>query len=515
MRDRRIIVIPLLIAVIFTGQLSQAEAQSYTPFLQVSADDIYLVAGQENRIEIKLKNTGDFKVFEVEAILTSSTTGLSVLTDAHMVYNEIQDGRTKTYNPTIYVDPELSLGSYTLSLQVSYQKMYKFGVDDPSQIVVPIGVIVSKGFIPGLKLNPQQENTIKAGSQRAVGFNIDNNRNDTLIDLEFTLSSASTFITILDGISYAFNEMKANETLTLSPTLQVLDSAPLGPYSLTAIASYMDEGQNRYHQTFTLPLSLTSVEVSSATSLTVKEMGVRQGSVHPGDVFDLEIEIECSGAEANDVMVTISFDAGGAISPITPTTTSLGDMEPGETTSVQYQLLAGGDIGAGQYPVTVTLGYTDSQGVPGTLVETLTVLVEGIVEFELLEAPVLSIERGGRAEIEADLLLIGTESVQFMSVEVVEGSVFRRVTGGEEYIGAVDPDSPIPFDLDVGVAEDAPVGEHALTLKVTYRDHLNQEHEVKLEMDVSVTEATELFENPQGPFGGLWLWIRRFLGLTP
>jgi hypothetical protein len=193
---------------------------------------------------------------------------------------------------------------------------------------------------------------------------------------------------------------------------------------------------------------------------------------------------------------------------------SLGDLEVGETADVSYKLLSAGDIPAGQYPITSTISYTNSKGVPSQLVETLTIRIEGLIDFEILDAPSLTIGKGENGELEADLLLIGTESVQFVSIEMLEDNVFQRVSGSTEYIGAVDPDSPIPFDLNYKVREDAAEGEHDMDIRVYYRDHLNREHDEEISLGVEISEQTG--NQQQEPTGtGIWVWLRRLLGLGP
>jgi hypothetical protein len=283
---------------------------------------------------------------------------------------------------------------------------------------------------------------------------------------------------------------------------------------LTSTITYQDESGNRFQQTFSLPISVTSVKVPSVTTLIIKNAEISQ-KVQPGTPFALRLEVECSGAEANDVTSTISFDPLSSISPLSPTKITLGDFNADETKTITYNLLAGGDIAADEYPISITLGYTDSKGISVALTETLTVVVDGLVDFEFLEKPILVLERGVRTELEADLLLVGTESVQFVSVEVIEDDVVRKVTGSDEYIGAVDPDSPIPFDLDLEVKEDAPLGKHSMKIMVSYRDHLNRENDETMNLDITVSGVQSTDEGSRGIISVLWIWIRRIMGLNP
>ena len=249
------------------------------------------------------------------------------------------------------------------------------------------------------------------------------------------------------------------------------------------------------------------------TIITINSMEVGQESIRPGDIFTIRLTVDCSGADSYNLLSSVSFGAMSSISPISPTTVSLGDLEAGNMVTTSYQLLASGDISAGQYPVTTTITYTDSKGQAGSLTETFTILVDGLIDFELLDVPTERVPVGDTSELEADLLLIGTESVQFVAIGIVEDGVIERVSGSDEYIGAVDPDSPIPFDIRYKVSEDASEGSHELKLNVQYRDHLNKEHEEQMSLDVEIGGIVDDLPEPQQ--GGIWAWIRRLLGLGP
>jgi hypothetical protein len=148
-------------------------------------------------------------------------------------------------------------------------------------------------------------------------------------------------------------------------------------------------------------------------------------------------------------------------------------------------------------------------------VESVTLSIRGLVEFRLINEDQVRVGRGETKEFEADLLLIGTESVQFVSLEIVEDSIFEYVKDSEEYIGSVDPDSPIPFDLMLKASNNAELGDYTLTLKITYTDDLNQEHETTLSLQADVIEPTADLNVSQGSTGGFWVWLRRLLGLGP
>lgn len=509
MKTRKISLI-LIIATLMATQINLVNAAD-SAIMEISTDNVNLVAGQENVISINMKNTGDYKLFDVEAFLTSDVTGINILSESHKVFGEIEEGKTERYDPIIFIAEDVELGVYSVVLTVNYGR---FRYEQGSQVVIPVSLIVDESYIPKIKFTPSQESIkVKSGTENEVVFTFTNNWNQNITDLDLTLSSSTSSITITEGINTMVGDLLVGESVDIVPTVSITEGTILGTYTLSASASYKDSEGTRYYQTYDLPLNLDSASAVRNTIITIDSMEVLQESIQPGDIFTISLSIKCSGADAYNLLSSINFAPTSMISPVSPTIVSLGDLEVDDTVVASYQLLASGDISAGQYAVPSTISYTNSKGLPGTLSESFTILVDGLIDFDLLDIPTEMIPAGETSELEADLLLIGTESVQFVSIGVVEDGVIERVSGSDEYIGAVDPDSPIPFDIKYKVKEGVQQGTHDLKLNVQYRDHLNKEHSELLELGIDIGEEAE--DLPQSESGGIWVWIRRLLGLGP
>jgi uncharacterized membrane protein len=479
--------------------------------LQVSVDDIYLTAGEANSVKVTLRNLGELNIYTVEAFLVSQTSGISILKESQKVYDEILSGKAKQYYPVLFVDQGTPLGTYTLSLTVNY---IRYGTVYDSTITVPVGVVVSNESRPKLLYVSGQETlNAKTGMSNELEYVFRNDWDREIRSLGLTISSTTSYLILTDGSVSSFESMAPGEEIRVNPTVSALQSAPLGVYTLTTTATYVDDAGNSYYQNYVLPVNVNAKALVENTIITITEMDVAQ-TVRPGDAFDVTAEVQCEGADAFDLISSISLTGITKMSPLSPTKVSVGDMQEGDTRTVTWELLASGDAPAGQYPVSIGVTYLDDKGSPGSLSEVMTITVEELIDFELLDAPTIEAGKGETGEIEADLLLIGTDSVQFVSVDLVEDAVFKRVTGSTEYIGAVDPDSPIPFDITYRVADDAPQGTHTMSVRVSYRDHLNREHNEDVSLDVTVSGGqTGNGETPEAP--SPWVWLRRLLGLGP
>ena len=477
--------------------------------LQVSVDNIYLTAGEANSIKVTLRNIG-VDIYTVEAVLTSQIPGISVIKNAQKAYDIIQE-QAKIYYPVIFVDQNIPLGTYTLTLTVKYIR-YGTGFDSP--LSVQVGVVVSNESRPKL-LYVSGQDTVNArtGTSSELEYVFSNDWDREIKDLRLTIESSTSYLILTEGSVSSFDNVASGEEIRIAPTVSVLQNAPLGVYTLTAKASYTDGEGNSFYQNYMLPVNLNARALVENTIITISEMAVAQ-TVKPGDSFDITAEVQCEGANAFDLISSISLTGITRLSPLSPTRVSVGDLSKGDTRTVTWRLIASGDIPAGLYPVSVVVTYLDDKGTPGSLSEVMTITVEELIDFELLDAPTVEAKKGETKELEADLLLIGTDSVQFVSIELVEDSVFKRVAGSTEYIGAVDPDSPIPFDIGFRVADDAPEGTHALGIRVDYRDHLNREHSVGLGLDVDVS-GSQAGDNEAPEPPSLWVWLRRLFGLGP
>jgi len=510
MVKNKIVLIPILVACIFAGQLGTAFADDYLPHLEVSVKNIYLSAGRQGVISINLANSGTYDAYEVEALLVSSTLGLSILSGSHKVVNKIPYRQSSTYEATLYVDQGLPLGSYTLTLQLSYLRQAK-----TVTVNAPVTVVINEAFQPMFKfvLSPDTSN-LKAGTTNGLSFSAVNISNETLKDIQISLSSSSSsLLSIVGDTNFDESALKAGVATLFTTAMDVLESANSGPYSMSGLAYYSDADGNRFRQSFMLSFDITAVEPAKTPTLTISNTNPFS-SVSPGQSFDLDLEIACSSAQAFNVRTSIALDQKGMLSPQSPTSLALGDMRPMERVQLKYSLMVDGAAAPGQVPVVVTLRYVDSKGIQGTSTETMTVIVDEIVNFSLLNDLALTVEQNTTKQFEGDLLLVGTSRVDFVKVSTVAQDSFIQVTGNSEYLGAIDPDSPVPFTLKFGVKPGTALGDHTLPIKIEYMNHRNQIKESIINVPVTVVKAEPVTQVPSGDIG-FWGWLRQILGLKP
>lgn len=510
---RKFIIIALILPLLVLIAQPSISAKEYAPLLKVTVRDIYLTAGEENEIEVELRNMGSFSVFEVEAILTPTTQGIVVLEKGHMIFNEIEGGKSKRYRPTLYVDENIPLGPYQLSLALTYRQMYKWRRAYTRTTTLHIGVVVVNVTKPEIGLGFQlTDQHLTTGEEKEIHLEVWNRGAETLRDIEIAITSNTPHIAVMSS-TINIDKLEPQRVERLTITLAVSNSATLGVYTLTAATTYMDERGEIHTEVETLGLSVDEVKIERTTTLLLESYTLSREEPKPGEPVKIVLHIRCVRAEAYDVKVSLSPDPMGGLSLTTPSLLYLGDLGLGESAEASYRLMIDGDAKSGQYSLTVQITYLDFKGLPGRTVETITVTVSPMVEFRILLEGDLRGIKGEFSTLSGDLLLIATESVRFVEVEVVEDDFFRRSIGSEEYIGNLDPDSPLPFDLRFIISQDAEEGLQMLRVRVSYLDHLNRRRSRILSIPIYV--ETPLKVETVRKERDLWHWIRWLLGILP
>jgi uncharacterized membrane protein len=480
--------------------------------MSAEADNPVFAVGADNQLNVVLENLGDATVYEIDSTVTSASPYIVVLEGSRFTHGSLDANLSVLHPAIVRVSRNTPLGVYTLSETVVYE-------DEAGQSYFEsfiVGITVNSSTLPNplLTVNVEDPRLI-AGAENLVTVNLVNIGDEGLTDVEVSLLSVSPYIAILEGGRINIDELSPDEGVAIDIVIAVSRSAPVGVYTLSTSSSYQGSDGQGYMEASTLGVSVESVEVPVQTSVVLSSYGTSISPVRPGDEFELVLELECLGSDAHDVKAALSLDPLTGISTMSPTLVSLGDLDSGERSEAKFDLLVSGNVRAGQYPGIAAITYLDADGMPRSLMETVTLSVRGIVEFTLINVDTVSADVGEYKELEADMLLVGTESVQFVNIEVVEDSVFERTAESEEYIGAVDPDSPIPFEVWFRVAEGTEVREHIMTLKITYQDDLNQEHVETMGLTVDVEEASSQGDMQASSTGGFWVWLRRLLGLGP
>ena len=521
-KKQSLILLFSFIILLNTVNITKVNANSI-PFLEIEVDDYHLTAGDNNQIDIYITNVGDGNASNVEAYLTVPQTlsGIAIVKDSYKVFDELLCEETESMSPTLYVSNNLPLGAYNLELKLVYQDSQGL----PYQSILQVGVIVDAIEPEELVIDVDvADYLVSAGKENEINITITNNGEKTLYDIKAEIISATPGIVVLKGFSHIFDQLKVEKSDYFKPIIGISRSVPLGAYSITVSLEYSDSKNVVYRSTTNIGIFIDSIEPPETTKIKTKEILVMPTDVHSGDEFTITIELENYGADVYDVEAQCSLASNTPIVPLSPTQIFVGDMESNESKTISYDLIVLGDAEASLYTINLILSYFDKLGQLKSESEIISIDVNSILNFQLLniQPQDLTVEPGEIVTIEADLLLIGTETVRFVQLEVIENDTinpFISIPESYEYIGYVDPDSPIIFDIQFMVDSNATVGDYTLQIGVNYWDENNQEQQVIIELPVyikNVGSTGEVTSNTQNSIWDMFLnFIRTLLGMNP
>jgi hypothetical protein len=493
----------LIVCMIIASTVS-VYAENYTPHLEVSAENVYFAAGRQGDLTIKVNNSGGYDVLEVETTLNSNTPGITVLSNFHKVLNTIKQQQNVSYQVTLDIDQNVPLGAYTLQLQLKYSRL-----GNQIALTIPISIVVNQAFVPSIKIIVSSESVkLNANYDGEFTYIIENIGGLNVQNLNITLTSVSPFIAITEGQIRTISELKIGEKMEIITKIRILESATLGPYSISASLNFYSEGRSLRQN------SVLYFEVTSSRNPILVVKNSNPGlSVTPGINFKLNLNIVCSDAIAYNAKAQLSLDQKGLLAPLSSTTIPLGDLKPNTSVDVSYDLQIDGNAVPGQLTIVLNLSYLNLKGASLTTNEVITINIDEFVSFRLLKDQVFTLEQGKTGKIDTDLLLIGLTRVQFTSISIVESGPFEKTVGSSEYLGAIDPDSPVPFTVQVKVSPNAMLGDGVIHAKVSYLDQRNIFREKMLDLPVVVVKPS--IQNASTNDGGIWGWLRSLFGIKP
>lgn len=475
-----------------------------------------LTAGIENEIEVLLTNTGNSSAYDVNIQLSSMVGQIAILRGASHTFSVIEPNSTIHFKSTLGVSREIPLGTYSLTLTIKYYDSDGTLRSDSLTVGVFVNSVTTHKYAFKAEVSDYK---IRAGKENKIKVAVTNLGSASVYEVDVQLTSTVANIIVLEGAASTFNMIKPNSTVYFEATVGVSRATPLGVYPLTLTLKYKDTDGVSHIDSLNLGVFVDSVEPADHTTIVVQNFQAVPPLVHPGDDLTIVIELQDLEAEAYNVKAQLIADPTGYLTLLSPSLIFIGDLNPNETSEIVYRLHISENAKAQPYPIQLNIQYYDIYGQPNSISESISINVRSKAIFRLInmDPSNLILKTGETVTIEADLLLIGTESADFVQIEVAKDtseSPFLTTSESYEYIGRVDPDNPVPFGLQFTVKSDAATGDYTLPLVVTYWDEYNQERQATIELPVVIEEKMiEKTETSLTFWNFIWVILRMLFGM--
>jgi hypothetical protein len=195
------------------------------------------------------------------------------------------------------------------------------------------------------------ETTLSVGSRGRLTGTVTNEGPETVDDAVLVASTGSNRIDLGEG-QYALPELEPGESATFEYEAEVSGQADPGPRQFDFVVEYTsggtDASSDRRSSRVEIAPRRPDFEVDAART------------VEAGNSTTLTVEVTNNREETvTDVTVNLYAD-----SPLSTGTDEsfVDELEPGESTTVQFELSVAGSATANTYPVEMDFQYTDSRG---------------------------------------------------------------------------------------------------------------------------------------------------------
>ena len=499
-----------------------------SPDLAVSLSDDTVTAGENGQLELTLTNEGDVDAGSagnpalasqvttargVDVTVDASGTPVSVETDARSL-GRLQQGGEAPLAYALSVDEDAAPGTYTLDVTAEYRYTSTIsernGARNHETETRHFEVTVEVDDRARFEV-VDTDAVVRVGSTGTVAVTMRNVGAETAGDATVALASENGDITFGEtGSTTRFvGDWDPGETRTVEYEATATESAERQRYALTATANFEDEdGVER--QSESLPLG---VEPLPEQRFPVVEA---ERSVAVGDTGTVRLTLENDGAvPVRDATVTLASQSPAlAFGDAESATRFVGDWDPGETRTVEYDLTATDAAEARSYALEATVDYETPDGERGTAPPaSVGVMPAPEREFTLSNVST-DLRVGEEGQLRGTIANEGETAARNVVVEFTTENANVSPLETTYSVGTLEPGETADFAFTAEVGSAADAGPRQFSFVADYRDgegETRTSDELLTRLRVAPgadTLAVEPVEATYAPGGGGELTVR-------
>lgn len=450
-----------------------------------------LLSGTANDITIEIINSGTAPAYLANVALSfAASSPLSVVGgDAQRLINVIEAGERVAVPYKLYTSSSTSEGLYAGSLSISYRDTNGQAVSETKSV----------GFV--VKAWPSQiavesSNAIlQAGSLNNVAIKVKNTGNQPISSItatiSFTSSGGASPLSLGSGSpQWTFGQVAANGEATISAQFFATLSAAEASYPVQLQISYLDANGYPHSE-----IKSISFAVKSWISPIVVE--TQNSVLLAGSANTIPIKIKNTGNQAiSSVQATVLFPTTSGSTPLS--------LATGSPTESFAQIAANGEVefrpqvfatlasADSSYQLQLQVIYTDSNGYQHTETKSFGISVRGMIVLETQSLSVVPAEAtaGRNVTVVGNILNKGNVVSQYTEARVKAEGPIRTSPTSIQYIGDVDPNTPVPFSLNFQVDRTARVGKYPVTIQFVYEDRYGAKLTSETQLEITVVQLT-------------------------
>lgn len=428
------------------------------PELQISAPAPSLAEGQVDEAQLRVANEGSGNATQV--FLTASGVGVSILNPLHEIQS-LGANQSAFVEVSLYVPTSAAGSALSISVAVSYLNPY--GI--PQSSIQTVGFYVSAAPAQPLVVFQAEDASLVPGVANTVPFTITNLGTDPIFQVHTTVATASqaSVLTLLPTLA----ELGPNASVTDSIEIYVSDSLANSPLELTFATSYVNvQGETG---SSTQNLGLYTLGSNSSLPSVLVSVSPIASKVGAGTQSRVTFRVENVGQTPLDSPV-LSLSVSSPLVVVQNSSYAIpsGVLKPGE--SVTYEALVGAGTSAspGYYPASVTITYLDQSGGEQSATFTSGLVLSGTIEL-VVQSPQVT-QANTTLSVSGEILNEGFSNAYYASVTGSMGGA--RGSSQADYVGEIDPNTPVPFSLTLPYTPSGSVRTANILVNITFKDSL-------------------------------------------
>lgn len=379
------------------------------------------------------------------------------------------------------LDKSLPLQQYQGTIKLTFSRVRESGSRehfDTFTFKLPgKGVLNVKAQNPFLIPSTNNEVTVEVSNAGSAPIS---NVEIVLQNTQTSIAANSQSTTNLENVVFDQNHWKIGTVLAdsknfLSFNMYVPQDLANKPIHAPVSVSYFDAQGNQVTQSRTIDFIVGPVNPGSAIKISTTSY------LTTGIMENLALELtNLSGSKISDISISITPNSD-AVKILQDTKWFIKEIDPLSKTKLEIPIFADRSVQERAVLLDISVQYTHKGS---TVAErhNVGVYMKGLIDTSIFGINVIEI--AGKQTIIGNVLNQGNTKGLFGSA-TVEPLADSNIKKSTQYIGDIDTDAPVPFNIPIEFVGEPRAGEHKVRIIVNYKDSLLQDH--------TVTQETSIF----------------------
>ena len=454
-------------------------------------------------IVIQNRDTGPISGIQGTLVLTNPFTTTNNNFISSSFGNVVSSGSTTSAEFLININDDATLGTYTISIDLSYL--------DKDSILRSDSVLFSINIegVSDIDIN-LDENVFFIGTLNDLVIDIDNIGSAPVYSLKVLLSYSNSqgFLSTAEGdTERKIGLLESGDLKSLTFKTYVSPTAQQGLYFVSITVSYRTANGELYQEIQEIGIVvkedcsapnmvwLLPACWSSPISIEVPDNILQSGRVTKSDIIIQNIDDE----PISNLVLDLQFISVQNSFPIFlnsgSSTWKFDRLDSLESVTISPDIFTSLSFTDSSFPIQISISYLDINGIHHDEIRQMGFTIRGNIDIKsssVTFSPTI-IPSGGNASFIGSILNIGDKEAQFLTLSIAPSNSILTNSESTQYIGEVDPDSLVPFSLKFQVSESSPNGQIPIELVISYDDSYGNTYAISeffnLNIDGSISDS--------------------------